>query len=196
MNTKKINDFAKKQPIALGCAFLSIILMAAIYYRRGALPETEAQLNDKTAEAENISDNKKNAEQLDEQFATLAQAVQTIESRLVHVDRLAINLQYFYKLESETKAKLTDLRQTGVVDSRKFQVSKGPPKKTFYAGIGYAVSVQGSYPQLMDFLRHIENSEHFSRVDDLTLTQVGGSETSATSKDLSLRLDLELLGMP
>ena len=196
MNGKKIKDFAKKQPVALGCIFLSIALLAAIYYRRDALPGAEADLNDKTAEAEHINDNKKNAEQLDEQFAALTHSVEAMETRLVHADRLAINLQYFYKLESETKTKLTDLRQTGTVNPTKLQSKKGPSKKNNYAGIGYTVSVQGSYLQLMDFLRRIEDSEHLSRVDDLTLTHAGGGETTANSADLSLRLDLELLGVP
>ncbi len=186
MNTQKLGDFAKKQPIALVCAVISVIFAAAIYYRSGALPAVEDKLKDKTAEWEHIRDNVKNSEQLDEQFATLTQAIQVIESHLVHPDQLAINLQYFYKLESETQTKLTDLRQTGLADKKKVH-------NTAYAGVGYAVSVQGSYPLLMNFLRRIENSEYYSRVDGLTLTQAGGGRNAT---DLSLRLDLELLGLP
>jgi len=195
MNTKKLNDFAKKQPIALGCAFLSIVLAVVIYYRADGLPDAEAQLAAKTAEWEHIRDNVKNSEQLSEQFATLTQATQAVESRLVHADQLAINLQYFYRLEAETQTKLTDLRQTGVIDSTKSRDGKGPPSKSAYASIGYAVAVQGSYARLMNFLRRIENSEHFSRVNSLTLTSAGG-EANTAAADLSLRLDIELLGKP
>jgi len=203
MNTKKLNDFAKKQPIALGCAFLSIVLAVVIYYRADGLPDAEAQLAAKTAEWEHIRDNVKNSEQLSEQFATLTQATQAVESRLVHADQLAINLQYFYRLEAETQTKLTDLRQTGLVDYTKSQERKGLQKKGLFPSIGYAVVVQGPYERLMNFLRRIENSEHFARVDSLTLASAGGGETNAggganntRATDLSLRLDIELLGMP
>lgn len=186
MDTQQINDFAKKHPLALGCGFLCIALAVGIYFRRDALAEARVQLDDKTAEGEHVTDNVKNSTQLGEQYAALAQATQTIESRLVHADQLAINLQYFYKLESDTQVKLTDLRQTGVPPIGK---NSG---KTAYVPIGYTISAEGAYPRLLDFLRRVESGEHFSRMHNLRFSRAGsGSNPEA----LSLRIDLDLLGL-
>jgi hypothetical protein len=189
MTSKSLTNFAKKQPIALGCAFLCLALGAGIYFRRDALTEAQAKLADKTKEWEHIRDNVKNSEQLSEQFSALTQTIPAIESRLVHADQLAINLQYFYKLESETQTKIIDLRQIGVVTNKS-------SSKASYAGIAYTVSVQGSYPQVMDVLRRIENSEYFSRVRGLALLGSDAGKANTGPVNLSLKLDIQLLGWP
>ncbi len=186
MDTQQINDFAKKHPLALGCVFLSLVLAAGIYFRRDALAEARVQLDAKTVEGEHVTDNVKNSAQLGEQYAALAQAAQMIESRLVHADQLAINLQYFYKLGSDTQTKLTEIRQTGAAALGK---NAG---KTAYSAIGYTASVEGTYPQVLDFLRRVENGEHFSRIRNLRLARAG---SGSNPDDLSLRLELDLLGL-
>lgn len=189
MIMKQLTDFVKKQPIALGCAFFAVVLAGGTYFRRGALAEAQAARTDKTEQRDHIVSNVTDSVHLNEQFAAMTQAVQSIESRFVHADQIAINLQYFYKLESETQTKLTQLQQTGVIAPR-------DGRKHIYAGIGYSISVQGTYPQLMDFLRRIENSEHFSHVRGLTLAHANGGDAAASSKDLLLGLEIELLGLP
>ena len=46
-----------------------------------------------------------------------------------------------------------------------------------YAGRSASpLSIRGTYPQLLDFLRRVENGEHYSRVQGLTLAGAGGGE--------------------
>jgi hypothetical protein len=195
MTTIKMPGFIKKQPVALVCALLCVGLALAIYFRKDALVTAQAELDDKTTQAKHLKENVDSAgplnkaDRLDEQYAAITQATQAIEARLVHVNQLAINLQYFYKLESETQTKLTDLRQSGVDTSIK---SLG---KTTYVGVDYSIGVQGSYTQLLDFVRRVENGEHFSRVVSLSLSGGGAGEAGPDSL-LSLSLNLELLGLP
>jgi hypothetical protein len=192
MTAIKLPNFIKKQPVALGCALLCAALAVAIYLGRDALAKATDDLAQKKSEGEHFRENVTNAGKLDEQFESITRATQAIEARLVHADQLAINLQYFYKLESETQTKLTDLRQTGVTTSTK---NTG---KTNYVGVAYSIGVQGTYPQLLDFMRRVENGEHFSRVLGLTLSRAGGGETATPGNTgvLSLNLNLELLGLP
>jgi hypothetical protein len=193
MTAIKLPNFIKKQPVAVVCALLCVGLAVAIYFRKDALSEANDILAQKKAEGEHLSDNVTNASKLDEQFEAMTRATQAIEARLVHADqsKLATNKQYFYKIEEETQTKLTGLNQSGVATSTK---NAG---KTNYAGVAYNISVEGTYPQLLDFLRRVENGEHFSRVLSLTLTHSGDSESTPDSAgSLSLSLNLELLGLP
>jgi hypothetical protein len=195
MTTVKLPGFIKKQPVALVCALLCVGLALAIYFRKDALVTAQTELDDKTTQAKHLKENVDSAvplnkaDRLDEQYAAISQATQAIQARLVHLNQLAINLQYFYKLESETQTKLTDLRQTGVDASVK---SVG---KANYIGVDYSIGVQGSFTQLLDFVRRVENGEHFSRVISLTISGGGNAETGPGSL-LSLSLNLELLGLP
>jgi hypothetical protein len=197
MTAIKLPNFIKKQPVAVVCALLCVGLALVIYFRRDALATAQAELDDKTAQEKHLKENvdsanslNNKADRLDEQCTAMTQAIQAIEARLVHADQsqLPTNLRYFYKLQSDTQTKLVDLRQTGGMPSTK---NGG---KASYIGVGYSISAKGSYPQLLDFLRRLENGEHFSRVNSLSLS--GGGDTVGKAQDLSLSLELELLGLP
>jgi Tfp pilus assembly protein PilO len=197
MTAIKLPNFIKKQPVALVCALICVGLALAIYFRRDALASAQSELDDKTAQEKHLKDNvdsanslNNKADRLDEQCAAMTQAIQAIEARLVHADQsqLPTNLRYFYKLQSETQTKLIDLRQTGQGPSTK---NGG---KAAYIGVSYSIGVQGSYPQLLGFLRRLENGEHFSRVKGVTLS--GGGDAAGKAENLSLSLNLDLLGLP
>jgi hypothetical protein len=191
MTTIKLPGFIKKQPVAMVCALLCVGLAVAVYFQKSALAEANDILAQKKAEGEHLRDNVTSASKLDEQSEAMAQAIQAIEARLVHADQLAINKQYFYKIETETQTKLTGLSQTGVATSGK---NSG---KNSYIAVVYAISVHGTFPQLLDFVRRVENGEHFARVQGLVLSHASGGENDAAStKNLSLSLNLELLGLP
>jgi Tfp pilus assembly protein PilO len=191
MTAIKLPNFIKKQPVAVVCALLCIGLVAAIYSRKISLAEANDILAQKKADGEHLRDNVTNASKLDEQFAAMTQVIQAIEARLVHADQLAINKQYFYKIESETQTKLTSLSQSGVVTSGK---NSG---KNSYIAIVYSLGVQGTYPQLLDFVRRVENGEHFSRVEGMVFSHSGGGESGPDSAaSVSLSFNLELLGLP
>jgi hypothetical protein len=187
MTAIKLPNFVKKQPIALVCVLICIGLSVALYLCAGTMAEANDLLAQKRSDGEHLSENVKNANKLDEQLAAMTQANQAIEARLVHADKIPINLQYFYEIVSATQTKLTELNQLP-------SASKNTGKA--YAGVRYAIVVDGTYPQLLDFLRRCENGEHFSRVLGVTLSSGSGEETSGKTTTLSLNLNLELLGLP
>jgi capsid protein len=196
MTAIKLPSFIKKQPVAMVCALFCVGLALAIYFQKTALAKAQADLDDKTSQANHLKENvnsanslSNKADRLDEQYAKMTQAIQAIEARLVRANQLAINLQYFYKLEADTQTKLVDLRQTGTSASAK---NSGKA----YVGVDYSINVQGSYLQLLDFLRRVENGEHFSRVKGLTLSGAGAGETPVAGQNFSLSLNLEFLGLP
>ncbi|HWZ94542.1 MAG TPA: hypothetical protein VNW30_05045 [Opitutaceae bacterium] len=197
MTAIKRPNLVRKHPVALVCSLLCVGLALAIYFRKDAQVQALAELDDKISQGNHLKENVDNAnslnkaDRLDEQYAVLTQVIQSIEARLVHADQLAINLQYFYKLESETQTKLTNLSQTGVV------VSGKNTGKTSYVRVGYAIGVQGTYPQLLDFVRRVENGDHFSRVVGMVLSSAGDDESAPKNTGtISLNLNLELLGLP
>jgi hypothetical protein len=199
MTAIKLPPFIKKQPVAVVCALLCIGLALAMYFRKAQLVTLQADLDSKTSQGNHLKANvdsanslTNKADKLEEQYAALTQTVQAIEDRLVHADqsKLATNKQYFYKIEEETQTELKALSQSGVSTSTK---NSGKA----YIGVNYTITVEGTYPQLLDFLRRVENGEHFARVKGLSLSVGGGGENTAkSSAKLSLNLDLELLGLP
>lgn len=178
MTTQELIAFVKKNPIGVGCGVLSLALAAGIYLRFDAVPEANNALDERSTLARRYALNISYGAQLREQLETITAANKAIASRLILPTDIGINQQFFYKLESETGVKLLDLRQGGR------SATKGD-----LAYIGFSVSVQGEFPQVMAFLRALEDGSHYCRV--LTASCSGGR-----AGPVSLSLNLELLGRP
>jgi hypothetical protein len=174
----------RKNPISFGCMAVSFALAVAVYLRSEVIPEVEAQLIQKSAEAERIALNIQYSAQLKEQAEALTAANKEIDARMVRASQVGNNTQYFFKLESDTGVKITDFRQTTAAVVK--------PVKGSYAPVGFSVTIQGTLPQILDFVRQLENGTHYSRV----LTAGFSVNPALRNSPLSLGLTLELLGMP
>lgn len=185
MTNEELLAFIKKNPVSVGCGILSIALAVVIYLRAGEVPAAEAELAQKSAEADRYGANIKNAAQLKEQHEALVTATKVIDSRLVRASQLGLNNQYFFKLENETGTKLVDFRQGGLLAVKGAKPNFNP--------VAFTVSVQGELPQLMHFLHLLESGTHYCRVQGATCLPAGGGQKRGL---LTLTLNLELLGLP
>ena len=185
MTKQEIIVFYKKHLVSISCGLLTLAVAGGIYFRGGESPAAEAELTQKSTEAERYALNIKNSDKLKEQVDALVVADKEIESRLVRYNQLGVNNQYFFKLESETGVKLVDFRQSSLQPA-----AKGA--KTTFIPVGFSVSVQGNLAQLMEFLHRLEGGAHYCRV--LSATCAGNSANR--NAPLTLALTLEMLGLP
>ncbi len=185
MTNEDIFAFARKNPVGVVCGVLSLALAAGIYFRAGEVPDAEANLLQKTIEADRYSANLKNAAQLKEQYEAMVAASKEIDARLVSASELGLNNQYFFKLENETGTKLVDFRQGGTIG--------GKGTKALYASVMFTISGQGDLAQLLHFLRLLESGAHYCRVQTATCSPASGTVRRGL---LTLTLNLEVLGTP
>lgn len=179
----------KKQPVGFVCGIICVICGVLLYFRSSKIGENQADYEAKSAEATKITANVRNAEKLPAQVEEIQALAKELDGRLIHASQLAVNLQYFYKLEAETEVKLLDVRQNGL--------PKGT--KTLYLGVPFTVSVQGSFKQVLAFLQKLETGPHFCHFTSVNFGRAGtSSEGKPTGADsvTTLNLNLELLGVP
>jgi Tfp pilus assembly protein PilN len=175
----------KANPVGFICAAVALAFGGAIYYRSSELPKATALLEQKSTEGARLAANVRNGAHLPDQSAAMAAAIKTIDSRLIRPGELAQNLQYFYKLETETGAKLVDLRQLTTTVPK-------TAKPGAAAGIGFTVTVEGEYRTLLDFLRRLEQGTHYCRIMSASIGLAGPERSSP----LTLAIGVELLGRP
>lgn len=180
-NASAIVTWAKKYPILLVCIFLCLIMGAFIFMRSGAVGQLQADLDTVTGEVKRYSGNISNSAQLNEQTDFLRKANEAVKARTLSSESLAINLQYFYRLESETGVKYIDLRPGGNAPRAG---AKQPA--TEYVPLSYLVTIQGTYDQVLTYLRHIEAGGYFARVNT--------ASASGSGSTLTVNLNLDLLG--
>jgi hypothetical protein len=185
MTKENVVAALKKSPIVVVCVVLSVGLLAALYFRLEKIPEAETLLQDKTAEADRYAANLKYAVHLKEDVDALVAANKAIDTHLIRASQLVNNAQYFFALVSETGVKPLDSRQTTPAIVAK-------PTKGSFVSVAFSVAVEGTLPQLIDFLQKVESGERYSRV----LTASCSVNVSKRNLPLTLTLTLELLGTP
>ena len=187
MTSAELMATVRKHPISFACGAICVVCAALLYVRSSKIDENQAEYEAKSTEKDNILSNVRFAEKLPEQVAQIESLTKELDSRLVHAGQLAVNLQYFYKLEAETEVKLIDVRQNNP--------AKGA--KTLYVGIPYTVGVQGPYKQVVAFLQRLENGPHFCRFTVMSFSKGGGTAADAGgATSMTVNLNLELLGVP
>lgn len=169
----------KKHPILSGCGLVVFILLAVLYFRADALDIQRVELEKHSVEGRRYRTNIVNSTQLQEQLDFLIKANQAVRERTLTANGLALNLQYFYRLESEIGVKYIDLRPAG-----------SPPavKNATYVPLSYIVSLQGTFSQVIAFLRQLEQGAYFCRVTS--------ASASASDTIVTLNLTLDILGVP
>lgn len=119
---------------------------------------------------------------LREDAQRVAAATRRIDENLVAETNLAENLWYFYKIEEETRARLSELRQLSAP-----LADTGSP----YRPVPYTLRLTGTYDQVTSFLQRIETGPRVARITSFTYSRV-----SPASPVVALDLALSLLGRP
>jgi hypothetical protein len=171
----------KKYPVLVVSLTLSLVLAFVLYLRSDLIETVKTELESANKEVKRYSLIIGNAAQLEDQTDFLIKANQAIKDRTLSAESLAVNLQYLYKLESETGVKYLDLRPAGR-SSNQAGVNKS------YLGLNYIVTIQGSFDRILIYLKHIEQGVYFARVNTASITGSGSTVTA--------NLNIDFLGSP
>ena len=183
ISAQTISASIKKYPVLVACGLLSLILAITLYLRSGAIQQLQVELESVNKEVKRYSNNISNAAQLQEQSDFLIKANEAVKARALSAESLAINLQYFYRLESETGIKYLDLRPGGRLGAR----ASG---KQSYVPLNYIVTIQGSFDQILTYLKHIEQGVYFARINTASIS---GADADS---GITVNLNIDLLGSP
>ncbi|MFT3868197.1 MAG: hypothetical protein QM715_06820 [Nibricoccus sp.] len=196
MNLGIIKTTAKKYPLGTVAALVLIVMLSLLFVRRSAMADLRVSLELNTEESQRHLANISHSNQLAEHVQALENANRTIASRLVDPQNLAINLEYFYKLERETGVKLLDTRPAL---ASSVLGKAAPTMKGGYKPVQYTVSLQGSYTRALTFLRRLEQGSYYCRVVTANCNPAQEETNAAagdkkTAPEIILSLTVEILG--
>jgi hypothetical protein len=171
----------RRYPLLFACGAIALILLGVLYMRSDLIAAQQEELDKYSAEGRRYRSNIANGAQMQEHLDYLVQANKAVADRALKAGALAQNLQYFYRLESETGVRYIDLRPSGKPAAK----GKVAP---IYVPLNYVVTVTGTFPQVIRFLRQLEHGEYFCRITAATASGTGGLAT--------INLNLDILGVP
>ncbi len=176
----------KQRPTATVSLVIALVLGVFYYIRGGHL---EAVIEEQ-AFAENewnrIEFNVRRARDLEQHLDQMRIVEEEIASRLMNPAEVAINYDYFYRIERETGVRLVTINQTGQVDSRGVP---GLPALSNYSAVGYTLSVEGNFSQVLDFLSEVANGRFLARVSAINIS------SAAQGRGVTANLQCQILGV-
>lgn len=182
MNVRSFSSLlarARRHRFGAACAAVSVILAIA----SAALLKYHHSLSGihrkKQAEGEAVVATLRSAPQLRDELAFARETNSRIESNLASESNLEGNVEYFYRMEEQTKAHLDEVRALS-------QMASGDPN---YRRLPFSLRASGSYGQLAGLIHAIETGPRLVNV-----TQFGMRRRGATSSLVTLEISLDLLG--
>ncbi|MFP4540317.1 MAG: hypothetical protein ACLFR7_01695 [Opitutales bacterium] len=181
----------RQHPVPLVAMVIIFLSLAGILIRSGTHEATAEELRQTEQEWDRINNNLKRSRDLAKHLAELETAHANVADRLIDPAERAINDDYFYGLEEESGVRLAALNQGGVIDTTDGKIAGVSPFKQ-YQLIGYSVSVEGTFEDIVTFLAALDNGRHFSRVSGFSVARAQGNEAGR----LIVNLQLQMLGDP
>jgi len=167
---------------------LSIILAVGWFVRGSRLNSILEEQVQVEAEWSRVDYNLRRSRNLEADLERAQELEAEIKSRLLNPDEVAINHDYFYQIERETGVRLITLNQGGTAEPR---TVGGLPSLRQHDAISYTLSVEGGFPEVLNFLSRVAHGRHLVRVSALNLS----AATQGGSSVITANLQCQILGV-
>jgi Tfp pilus assembly protein PilO len=170
----------RRYPFRTACVVVTVIAAGASWFLWEKASELETAHYVRSQEGESLIMMLVAGPSLRQEMALTRDTAKRIEDHLVIEDNLTDNLAYFYRIEEQTKAKLSELRQLP---------SGLPETSAAYRRVPFSLRVSGTYAQVVAFLQAIETGPRLSDISSFSFRRQGPN-----SPMITLDLKLVLLG--
>jgi len=181
IETKDLVSAAKRRPLLSVCVVVAVTLLLILYFRKDSISEAKIALEERDKVMRGLALNIKNAENLDQQTVVLRRVNTMIANSSLVVGDLALNQQVFLVLETEVGIKLLDIRPSTV---RPLAKNEAPDA---YVPMPFTLTVSGSYPNIIAFIRRLERGPVLGRITSLAMSE------APQDTDYTINLSIELL---
>ncbi len=174
-------SWVKRSLFLFICMVLFVGLSIANYFLWKRQQEINTQHEEVRRNGENIFAALSSHSRLTGELAVVDDALKQIDDNLIVEADLAENLGYFYQIETLSRVRLSQLNQ----------LSSQPTEDSPYKSIPFSMRVNGTYPQLVSFIRELESGPRQLRIRSFDFSRI-----DVKSNALALNLTVELLGKP
>lgn len=179
---RQVLSLSREYKFVTACGFVVILAGIAAFFFHSTLLRLERQQALARDEGMAVLRTLASANSLRADKAYIDEAVKAIESNLVTEDNLADNVGYFYKIEEQTSAHITDLRQ---------QPAAALAAESRYKLVPVSFSITGTFSQVVAFIHQVEHGPRLMKI-----TGFSARRRQLTGNVITIDLSLEMLGRP
>jgi hypothetical protein len=189
MNLSLISKNIRKYPLLFVCALIVPLALVLLTMRGPKVNDYQDQLTRLEREWKEIQTNMERSYGLDADISNLNEGLAAIEGRLMNVEEVAANYEFFYDLE----------RRSGVTVDRfslglPFEgegLPLGKPKLRHFSVVPCDVVMNGSIQEMLRFLDLLDRQDFIIRMDLLSVVQA--TDKKGLPDSLTARLRCHVL---
>ncbi len=172
--------WAKRYPWVVALVAIGLISLGGAWWLWRQLPAVDQQMRLRTIDGQSTLAAVASSPLLRAELAHVSEVARRIDANVADELAVDVNYGYFYSLETRTRARLSDLRPIG---------GGLPDPRSPYKRVSFALQLNGTYEQVAEFLRQLENGPRLARIGFFNL-----SRRDASGGSVTLDLTVDLLG--
>ena len=176
MNKDILLGYLKQYPLALFCAGVLLLCGLLAVLRGTVVDELLVEEGTLNARIRVMESNSRASNGLDADLGALDAQVEALDALLFVQDERAVNLDFFYSLSDRVGISISGLSQRSA-DEASF-AQGGPNELKLHSVMGYDLTVEGTFQQILAFLYEIKRVDPVMRVSDFQV-DVGDARLSA-----------------
>ncbi|EDY84538.1 hypothetical protein VDG1235_4169 [Verrucomicrobiia bacterium DG1235] len=183
----------KKNYIIAICGVVVLLCLGVHLVRSEQITRLAADYDDLSVRRTRILKNLKFASEIDADLVEMKSMLEEVEGRLFSPEDLATNQRYFYQIESSTGVEMTSIQQLikPLPVGKKNKKERKRAERSQFQEIVYDMALEGTYREVLAFLRELEGGEAFSALDGFSLVS---AKKLAAEPEVSMRLTLNVFG--
>ena len=185
MNLSLISKKIRQYPILFVCGLIIPVSLALLIMRGPKIQEYESQQTDLERQWANIQINVERSAGLEDDIAAIEDGLASIRGRLMNVDNVASNYEFFYELERLAGVTVRQFSQGVASDGARLPLS-GDSLRHFSV-IPYDIVMGGSLQQILSFLDLLDRQDFIVRMDLLNVSKPGDRDSDTDQLNARLR---------
>jgi len=174
MNLSGIGKSMRQYPVLFVCGGVVLLLLVLLFMRGPKANQYDAALAELDVKWRNIQTNLERSTQLEQEIEAIESGLERIRGRLMSVEDVAVNYEFFYGLERDSSVTLVQFSQDKASDGEALPI--GRKSLRHFSVIPYDLQMRGTLPQLLAFVESLERQDYIVRIDLLRITRPLGQQ--------------------
>jgi len=187
MNFERLIEAIRKNLVIAISGVVTATCMTVYVLHKDKKPDLESEIEQIDIRISTMLRNLTNSAGLEEDIEVVKSQISELDERMFRPQELATNYNYFFNIETSTNVSLSELKQVEIVkeDVNREKHKMPNPIVDTYVKIRYDMRANGTYQDLVHFMRTLEGGPSFYKLEKFRLSKSSAGGDELLSMDVS-----------
>ena len=187
MNFERLIETIRKNLVIAISGVVTATCMTVYVLHKDKKPDLESEIEQIDIRISTMLRNLTNSAGLEEDIEVVKSQISELDERMFQSQELATNYNYFFNIETSTNVSLSELKQVEIVKEDVNREKHKMPNLIVdaYVKIRYDMRANGTYQDLVHFMRTLEGGPSFYKLEKFRLSKSSAVGDELLSMDVS-----------